>query len=204
MSEHAPLHYVPSQEAVADAVLMSQAHLLLKSTVDYSSYDSETALEKATNDKCAKAAVYSLYYLYKNYSYLFPKMAILGTNSVNFSRYPESSPLRNDWEHHKYFLVQDTSGMWFTASPGNYSKENPEYTKPFASKNLSKIMHHIESRDGGVWPSAKFLDMSLSQNYNAPTIDSNLDTITFHFTLLEKMHDDENVVPLVTTFKTMD
>ncbi len=131
-------------------------------------YQLEEMLRNISEGKCGRASTHSLFILCSKYADLFDVMLLLASYRDNHS----SEFHDKNIEHHALFLVRDTTGIWHAGSPANHrigSSDSP-LTKIISSRNLEEVISEISKSEGGLWPSADFINQAIGNGYKRPFI----------------------------------
>lgn len=165
------LVYNPAEEAVADAMMATQSKILLGPLEQCKSscVNIEALLANLSHAICDKASLYALAYLTEKYSSLFGCMFLMQA-----SRTPKRDFLKAGMLHHAFFAVKDNGGMWFAGSPANHNPDIPKdknpMTKIIRGSSLVEVISVIEKEEGGIWPTADFIEAQMPAYYGRPRI----------------------------------
>lgn len=165
------LLYNPAEEAVADAMMVTQAKMLLEPLKQggISSVNIGAMLGNISHGICGKASIYALAYLAKMYVYLFDYMFLIQARLTAERDFYKAGLLQ-----HVLFAVRDKGGMWFAGSPANHNSDVPKdensMTRIIRGNTLAEIISVIEKKEGGLWPSADFIEAQIPTYYGHPKI----------------------------------
>lgn len=165
-------------EAVADAMMVAQAELIADYLQNQTAFlgkaqDNSRLLEKIlqyeTDGKCMIGTIFALYYLGVKYPHLFKAVGRLVT--YNNPGRPDGS-LKCDSDFHSYFIVKDTSGVWYAGSPANHiaDRENSPLTRVISSRDPQGVVDRITEIEGGEWPNGKFIEQVFEKEGYRPVV----------------------------------
>lgn len=163
--------YCPAEEAVADAMMVTQAEIMLPLVGNnhYSTEDFEIMLRDNSKNLCGRASIFALAYLSQKYTNLYDYMIIMASFK-SYERLFKNRALN----HHAFFLTKDKEGTWYATSPANHNPEaaggQSPMTKIIKDRSLASIISTIEKHEGGMWPDADFIEHNLRKHYAAPKV----------------------------------
>jgi hypothetical protein len=154
--------------AVADSMLAAQYQF-----VEYLQYRRlrpvepvADILERRSRLGCLEGSASVIRHLAEKHDEKFDRLMIM-TSRVDEGFAFDANP---DWGGHAYFLARSNAGEWFAGSPANYrmTPESRHMTTVVSDPSLPAVLSGIARIDGGVWPTADFIEDAARAHYLKP------------------------------------
>ena len=112
----------------------------------------EQLLDTRSAGNCDEGCAIALYNLLNKVD-LFQRMGVIMASASSSNDFHNAG-----YYTHMYFVVQDTSGRWYGASPANAQVQKDAFETVLEGETLDDLLQQVTLRDGGEWPNAKKIE----------------------------------------------